>query len=147
MPSEVKSIPIKFFLQWRILFASFHFENLIIARLGSLLGNQWHSSIFNESVSTFSFLKMFNAVFSKSFWSVLSGIPVISRHSPLEYCELLQHWRSKENICSFSLLLTCLATLNSDSSLMEFCFRSERSCLKPDRSVLILVKVVSNLFW
>ena len=103
MSSEVKSIPFKFSLQWRILFASFRFENLIVARLDPLLDNQWQSSIFEESISTSSFLKIFNAVSSKSFWSVLSGIALICRHSRLEYCELFQHWRSKETICSFRL--------------------------------------------
>ena len=62
MLSKVKSIPIKFFLQWRILFASFHFENLITTRLGPLPGNQWQSSIFEESILT-SFLKRFNAIY------------------------------------------------------------------------------------
>ena len=34
--SEVKSILFKFFLQWRIFFASFRFENLMITRLDLL---------------------------------------------------------------------------------------------------------------
>ena len=144
MPSEVKSIPFKFFFQWQILFASFRSENLVISRLGPLLGNQWQSSIFEESTSTSSFLKIFHAVFSKTFWSVLSGLPLISRHSHLKYCELFQNLCSKEPIYSFSLLLTCPATRSSESSLLQFCYRSERSCLKPDRFVF---KVVSNLFW
>ena len=100
-------------MKWQILI-----ENLIIARLGLLLGNQWQSPIFEESISTSSFLKIFNVVSFKLFWSVLSGVPLISRHSRLAYCELLQHWCSKETICSFSLLLTCLATLSSESNLM-----------------------------
>ena len=119
---------------------------LIITRLGSLFGNQWQSSILEETISISSFLKIFNAVSSKSFRSVLSGIPLISRHSCLEYWEFFQHCRSKEAIFSFSLLLTYLTTLSSDSSLMQFCFRSERSCLESDRSVFILVKVAWNLF-
>ena len=67
---------------------------------------------------TFGPFEIFSAVFSKSFWSVVSEIPLISRYFRLEYWELLQHWRSKESIWSFSLLLTYLATPSSDSSLM-----------------------------
>ena len=118
MLSEVKSISFKFFLQRRILFASLSFENLTITYLGSSLSNKWQFSIIEESISTSSFLKIFKAVSSKSFRSVLSGTQLISRHSCLEYLEFLQQWCSKESIYSFSLFLTCIATLSSDSSLI-----------------------------
>ena len=72
MLSEVKSIPIKFFLQCRILFVSFRFENLIITRLGPLLGNQRQSSIFEESVLTSSFLKIFNAIYKNDYQQINS---------------------------------------------------------------------------
>lgn len=151
MWSQIHSLQV--LLQWQNLFASFRFENLRITGLGPLLGNQWQSSIFEESTSLSSILEIFKAVSFKSFWLFLSGIPLIYRHSHLEYSELLQHWRSKETIWSFSLLLTCLATLISDGSLMQFCFRYEwsfvlnQSSLVSLESVFILVKVVSYLVW
>ena len=46
IPIEGKSIPFKFFLTFRILFASFHLENLTITLFGPLPGNQWQSSMF-----------------------------------------------------------------------------------------------------
>ena len=66
MPSEGKLILFKFLLQWRILFANFRFENLMITRMGPLLSNQWQSVIFEESISTSKFLKIFK-VFPPDF--------------------------------------------------------------------------------
>ena len=40
MPIEDTSIPFKFFLTFRILFASFRLENSTITHFGPLLGNQ-----------------------------------------------------------------------------------------------------------
>lgn len=116
IPSKVKSIPFTFFLKWQILFTHFCFESLMITRLGSLLGNQWQSSIFKEWIPASSFLKIFKVVSSKFIWWVLSGISLVSRHSRLEYWELLEQWRSKETICFFQFIIDLLATLSSDSS-------------------------------
>ena len=116
MPIEDKSIPFKFFLTFRILFESFRLENLTISLFGPLplLGNQSQSSMSEESTSTYSFLKNWRAVSSSSEFSIDSGRPLSSKHSRLEYWQLLQHCRSNETICSLSFELTCLETQSSD---------------------------------
>ena len=90
VPSEVKSIHFKFFLQGRILLATFRFEKLIIIRIGPLLSNQWQSSIFEESVSTSSFLKIFKVAppdFVAQFYKgqlldILSSIVLLITSAP-----------------------------------------------------------------
>ena len=57
MPNEDKSIPFKFFLIFRIRFASFRLGNLTMTLFDPLLGNQWQSSILKKPTSTSSFLK------------------------------------------------------------------------------------------
>ena len=85
MPIEDKFIPFKLFLTFRILFASFRLENLTMTFFEPLLGNQWQSSILEESTSTSSFLNNRRAVSSSSEFSIHSGRPLSSKHSPLEY--------------------------------------------------------------
>ena len=85
MPVEDKAIPFKFFLSFRTLFASFRLENLTTTFFGPLLGNQWQSSILEESTSTSSFLKSWRAVSSSSDFSIDSGRTLSSKHSRLEY--------------------------------------------------------------
>ena len=56
MPVEAKSVLFTFFLTFRALFASFRLENLTMTLFGPLLGNQWQSSMLEDSTSTSSFL-------------------------------------------------------------------------------------------
>ena len=76
-----------------------------------LLGNQQRSSIFWKSISTSLFLKIFNALSSKSFWRVLSGILQISRHSHLEHWELIQPDISK-NYAVFQFIIDLPSNTN-----------------------------------
>ena len=85
MPVGDKSIPIKFFLILPILFASFCLENLTVALFGPLLGNQWQSSMLEESISTSSFLNNWRAVSSSSEFSIDSRKTLSSKHFCLEY--------------------------------------------------------------
>ena len=89
MPVGDKSIPIKFFLILPILFASFCLENLTVALFGPLLGNQWQSSMLEESISTFSFLNNWRAVSSSSEFSIDSRKTLSSKHFCLEYWQLV----------------------------------------------------------
>ena len=104
IPIEYKSIPFKFFLTLRILFASFRLENLIMTLFGPILGNRRKSSMLKDSISTFSFLNNLRAVSSSSESFIDSGRSLSSKHSHLEYW--LQHCRSNETICSLSFKLT-----------------------------------------
>ena len=113
MPVEDKSIPFKFFLTFQTLFAPFRLENSTMTLFGPLLGNQWQSSIL-ESISTASFLNNWRTVSFSSEFSIDSGRPLSSKHSRVEYWQLLQHCRSNETNCSLSFELTCLKTLSSD---------------------------------
>ena len=113
IPIEDKSIPFKFFLTFRILFASFRLENLTRNFFGPLLGNHWQSSMLEESISISSFLSNWRAVSSSSEFSIDSGRPLISKHFHREYWQLLQHCLSNETICSLSFELTCLETQSS----------------------------------
>ena len=82
---EDKSIPFKFFLTFRTLFASFHLDNLTMTLFDLLLGNQWQSSMLEESTSTSSFLINWRAVSYSSEFSIDPGRPLSSKHSRLEY--------------------------------------------------------------
>ena len=124
MPIEDKSIPFRFFLTFRTLFPSFRLENLTMTLLGPLLGNQWQSSMLEESTPTSSFLNNWRAVSSSCKFSIDSGRPLSSKHSRLEYWQLLQHCRSNKTICSLSFEL-CLETQSSDCIFWWFCLRSD----------------------
>ena len=76
MPVEDKSIPFKFFLTFRILFASFRLENLTMTLSGPLLGNQWQSSVLEESNATLSILNNWRSVPSCSEFSIDSERPL-----------------------------------------------------------------------
>ena len=89
MPVGDKSIPIKFFLILPILFASFCLENLTVALFGPLLGNQWQSSMLEESISTSSFLNNWRAVSSSFEFSIDSRKTLSSKHFCLEYWQLV----------------------------------------------------------
>ena len=73
---EDKSIPFKFFLTFRILFASFRLENLTMTLSGLLLGNQWQSSVLEESNATSSILNNWRSVSSSSQFSIDSERPL-----------------------------------------------------------------------
>ena len=85
MPIEDKSIPVRFFLTFRTLFASFRLENLTVTLSGPLLGNQWQPSMLEGSTSTSSFLNNWRVMSSSSQFSIDSGRPLSSKHSRLEY--------------------------------------------------------------
>ena len=80
MPTEDKSIPFKFFLTFRILFSSFRLENLTMTLSGPLLGgkggNQWQSSVLEESNATLSILNNWRSVSSSSEFSIDSERPL-----------------------------------------------------------------------
>ena len=109
-----KSIPFKFFLTFRIVFASFRLENLTVNLFCPLLANQCQSSMLDNSISIFSFSNNWRGVPSSSEFSIDCGRPLSSKHSRLYYWELLQHCRSNETICSLSFELICLETRSSD---------------------------------
>ena len=88
-PIEDKSISFKFFLIVRTLFASFRLENLTMTPFGLLLGNQWQPSMLEEPTSKSSFLNNRRALPSSSEFSIDSGRPLSSKHSRLEYWQLL----------------------------------------------------------
>ena len=74
------------FFSGRTLLASLRLENLIIT---------FSRSTFLESIFMPISLKTFNVRFSRFPFSVVSGSPVISKHSHLMYWLLAQHWGSK----------------------------------------------------
>ena len=80
MPIEDKSIPFKFFLTFRTLFACFYLENLTMTLFGPSPCNQRQFSILEESTSTSSFLSNWRAVSSSSEFSNDSGTPLSSQH-------------------------------------------------------------------
>ena len=138
---EVRSMSFSFLLEECILVESLHFETFTITRLGSfLLLIQWQSSTLEGSSLTSSLSKIFKTVLSRVLLSLVSGIPVNSRHSRLEYWLLLQQWRSKLSSVSLHTELTCLATDRSELSCSKSFFKS-------DSTFLILANVESNLFW
>ena len=105
-PVEDKLMPITFFLTFRMVFVSFRLENLTTNLFGSLLGNHWQPSMLEEAIST----SHFRVMSSISECSNYSRRPLNSRHSRLEYWELLLHCRSNETICFLSFGLNFLET-------------------------------------
>ena len=80
-----KSIPFKFFLTFRIVFASFRLENLTVNLFGPLLANQWQSSMLDNSISIFSFSNNWRGVSSSYEFLIYWGKPLSSKHSRLYY--------------------------------------------------------------
>ena len=67
-----------FFLTFQMLFVSFQLENLTMTLFGVLLGNQWQSSMLEESISTSCFLNNLRALSSSSKLSINLGRPVLN---------------------------------------------------------------------
>ena len=81
IPIEDKSIPFTLFLTFRMLFANFGLENLIMTLFGTLRSNQWQSSILEESILTSSFLNNLRAVSSSSEFSTNLGMSDSDRNT------------------------------------------------------------------
>ena len=94
------------FVQIRLVFL--RLANLMITFLGPLLFNQWQSSMFKGSSATSNLSKILIVVFSRSSLLILSGTPVIFKHSRLEYWLFPQHCLSNATTCSCRLLFTFL---------------------------------------
>ena len=125
IPIEVRSMSFSFLLEVRILKPSLRFETFTITRFGPfLLLIQWQSSTLEGSTLTSNFPKIFKTVLSRVLLSFVSGMPVNSRHSHLEYWLLLQHRRSKLVTLSLKTELTCLATERSERSFSIFFFNN-----------------------
>ena len=76
---------LSFLLEERILEASLRFETFTITSFGPfLLLIQWQFSTLEGSTLTSSFSKIFKTLLSRVLLSLVSGIPVNSRHSRLE---------------------------------------------------------------
>ena len=112
--SWIKIQTFKFSLTFRALLTSFRLENIKMTLLGQLLGDQCQSSMLEELISTFILLNNWRAVSSSSEFSIDLGRPLSSKHTRLEYWQLLQHFRSNETICSLSFELACLETQSSN---------------------------------
>ena len=79
MQTEGKSIPFTFFLTFRILFAFFRLENLTSTLFGPLPGNQWQSSMLEESTLTSSFLNNWELCLPVlNFWLTQGGHLVLN---------------------------------------------------------------------
>ena len=89
--------------------------------LRPLLFNQWQSSIFEGSIATSNLSKNLMVVFSRSSLLTLSGTPVISKHSRLEYWLFPQHCLSNATKRLCSLLFTFFETDNSHSIFWNRC--------------------------
>ena len=96
--------------------------------------------MFEGPIATFNLSKNLMVFFSRSSLLTLSGTPVISKHSRLEYWLFPQQFLSNATTRSCSLLLTFFETDNSDSIFLKLL----RSTLS---SLLILEKVLSNFAW
>ena len=113
-------MPFSFLLEVRILKASSRFETFTITRFGPILQLiQWQSSTLEGPTLTSNFSKIFKTVLSRVSLSFVSGMPVNSRHSHLDYWPLLQHRRSKLVTLSLKTELTCLATKRSEPSFSK----------------------------
>ena len=95
-PIKQRFIPFNLFLFFRMSLASLCLANLIMTFLGSLLFNQWQSSMFEGWIGTSYWSKILRVVSSRLSSLTLSGTPVISKHSRLEYWPFSQHCKSFE---------------------------------------------------
>ena len=111
IPIEVRSMRFNFLLEEHILLASLRLENFTSTRLGPfLLIIQWRYSTLKGFSLTSSRSKIFKTVLSRVLLSLVSVIPINSRHSRLKNWLLLEYWHSKLVIISLKTELTCLAT-------------------------------------
>ena len=111
MPIEQRFIPFDFFLFFR----------MALAHLGPLIFNQWQSSIFERWIATSSLSKILMVGSSRSSLLMLSGTPVVSKHSRLEYWLFAQHCLSNATTCLCNLLFTFFETGNCDSIFWSRC--------------------------
>ena len=114
-PIEQRFLPFNLFLFFWMRLASLRLANLIITFLGPLLFNQWQSSMFEGLIATSNLSKILMIVSSRSSLLILSEMPVISKHSRLEYWLFPQHCLSNATTRSCNLLFTFFETDNSDS--------------------------------
>ena len=105
-------------------FVKLALKGLMITFWGLLLLDfrRWQSSKFDGSMSTLTFLNNFRTVSSRALFSILLGIPDISRHSLLEYCSFSWHLRSRVFLVKLSL--TFSLTYSSDFRTLNFDFIS-----------------------
>ena len=87
------------------LFQIINISNFTRALFGSLLRNQWQSSMLEESILTSSFWDNLRAVSSSSQFSIDSGRPLSSKHSRLEQWQLLQNFRFNKIISHLRFVL------------------------------------------
>ena len=116
-------------------------ESFTITFFGSLLDFiQWQSSTLLGSTITSNFSKMLSTVLSRSLFSIVSGMPLSSNHSRLEYWPLpyVCHARLK----TFSLRLVFISLVIDKSDL-----RCSKSFFKSGSLFLIHASEVPNLLW
>ena len=127
IPSNGKFIPFRPFFNKLILLASLPLESFIITFSGSLLDFiQWIFFTLLGSTVMSNFSKISCTVPTRALVFVVSGMPLSSKHSRLEYYLLLHVCRSRATTFSSSLAFTNL-------------------CSKSESSFSIPSSVVSNL--
>ena len=116
-------------------------ESFIITFFGSLLDFiQWQSYTLLGSTITSNFSKMLSTVVSRSLFSIVSGMPLSSKHSRLEYWPLLYVCHARLKTLWLRLVFISLVIDKSD-------LRRSKSFFKSGSSFLIHASEVPNLLW
>ena len=132
IPSEDKFIPFRRFFNNRILLASLRLEGFTIISFAPLLDFiQWQSSTLLGSIITSNFSKMPSTVPSRHLFSIVSGMPLNSKHSYLGYLLLLYVCRSKFTTFPLSLVFTSTVIEKSDLNYSKSFSKSESSFVIP----------------
>ena len=130
------------------MLASLRLERFTITFFGPLLEFiQWQSCTLLGSTITSNFSKIPSTVPSRSLFSIVSGMPLSSKHSCLEYWLLLHVSHSRLTTFSLSLVLTSLVIDKSDLSCSKSFFKSTISFLIPAREVSDLLDNPQQNWW
>ena len=141
LPSGDKFLSFRHFFDKLILLTFLRVKTFAITFFGSLLDViQWQSSTLLGSTITSNFSKMPSTVLSRSLFSIVSGMPLSSKHSRLEYWPLLYVCHSRLTTFSLRLVFTSLV-------IDKFDLRCSKSFFKSGRSFLIHLSEVPNLIW
>ena len=120
------------FFNKRILLAFLRLESFTITFFAPLLDFvQWQSSTLLGSTIAFNFSEMPSTAPSRSLFSIVSGVPLSSKHSRLEYRLLLYVCHSRLTTFSLSLVFTSLVIDKSYLSCSKLFLKSESSFLIP----------------
>ena len=138
MSIEQRFISFILFLFFRMCLASVHPANLIMTFLCPLLFNQSQSYMRERSIFTSNLSKILRFVYSRSMLLILSGTPVISKHSRLKYWLFPQYCLSNATTCS------CCLHIWNDKLRFNY---SEVVTKFTLRSLFILDTVLSNFSW